>query len=154
MANSSRPFMNYSAAQIKEAIEKSPLLLDFIPNSTVLTREFQEFTANMEIFWAFKHGTQKDLWISKGILPRFIRQPLLQGNECHQTFVTREAQQWGVISKKKRFQETSDNNVDELEALKKEAKEKLVGARKNRKKFTSDMNRAIDKAINLLKKEE
>ena len=57
-------------------------------------------------------------------------------------------------TKEKRFQETSDNNVDELEALKKEAKEKLVGARKNRKKFTSDMNRAIDKAINLLKKEE
>ena len=57
-------------------------------------------------------------------------------------------------TKEKRFQETSDNNVDELEALKKGAKEKLIGARKNRKKFTSDMNRAIEEAINLLKKEE
>ena len=49
--------------------------------------------------------------------------------------------------KEKRFQETSDNNVDELETLKKGAKEKLIESRKSRKKLTSDISNAI---INVL----
>lgn len=43
--------------------------------------------------------------------------------------------------KEKRFQETSDANVDELEALKKGAKQKLINARQERKDLCEKMER-------------
>ena len=53
--------------------------------------------------------------------------------------------------KEKRFQETSDNNVEELEGLKKSAQEKLKESRGKRKKLTLGMTRGIAEALEVLK---
>ena len=53
--------------------------------------------------------------------------------------------------KEKRFQETSDNNVEELQSLKKGAQVKLRESRADRKKLTSGMNRVIQEALDVLK---
>ena len=55
-----------------------------------------------------------------------------------------------VRRKEKRFQETSDNNVEELEDLKKGAKKKLIDARKDRKKLCSDMGRRCQQVLEVL----
>ena len=53
--------------------------------------------------------------------------------------------------KEKRYQETSDDNVDELSSMKKDAQIKLKDVRKERKKMTSSITTMIDDAMNQLK---
>ena len=56
--------------------------------------------------------------------------------------------------KEKRFQETSSNNVNELQDLKKNAQKKLAEARKDRKKLTGGMGQKCKLVLEVLEEDE
>ena len=86
------------------------------------------------------------------ILARFDKNAAVKQTKARMDSLNKLEREIEIDRKKeKRFQETSDNNVEELEGLKKSAQEKLKESRGKRKKLTLGMTRGIAEALEVLK---
>ena len=96
------------------------------------------------LMYNIKYGEQ--------ILARFDKNAAVKQTKARMDSLNKLEREIEIDRKKeKRFQETSDNNVEELEGLKKSAQEKLKESRGKRKKLTLGMTRGIAEALEVLK---
>ena len=88
-------------------------------------------------------------------LAKYDKRAAAKQGKARQDSLTRlEQDMEEARQKEKRFQETSDNNVEELQDLKKGAKKKLINARTERKNLCGNMERQCQQVMEVLEAEE